>query len=114
MHFKVKINKTQFKEAVTKHPAKSLAALLNADDPKVAIEVRGNLPKDTTIKRSGQRIRKENIPAVSSCTQDLTLEREWCQVNGEDVIILENTSEVNPCIILSTKANIRYLKQSNV
>ena len=66
------------------------------------------------MKRSGQRIRRKNLPPESESVQDLKLEGKWCQVNGEDWVIHENTQGDHPCIILATKANIRYLRQSSV
>ena len=110
----VKISRVRFKEAAANHPAASLAALLNTERNMVAVEVRPDMPKDTTIKRAGQRIRRKNFPAEPSSAQNLILEGEWQQVNGENWIISENTSGDNLCIILATKSNIRYLKQSPV
>ena len=59
-------------------------------------------------------MRRKNLPPESESAQDLKLEGKWCQVDGEDWVIHENTQGDHPCIILATKVNIRYLRQSSV
>ena len=81
---------------------------------RVPVEVRADMQRDATIKRSGHRIKRKHFPWEPSSAHRLILEGEWGQTKGEHWVIHENRSEANSCIILATNTNISYLKQSSV
>ena len=110
----VKISQARFKQTAADQPVAPLSALLNAEIAKVPRAVRGDLPSDTAMKRSGQRIRRKDFPPELKCAQDVILMDNWSKVNGESWVIHQNANEANSCIVLATKSNLRHLKQSSV
>lgn len=110
----VKINQARFKKTAAEHSATPLSALLNAETAKIHQEIQGYMPSDNAMKRSGQRIRRKDFPPEPTGPQDVVFEANWCKVNGDDWVLHQDASDENPCIVLATKANLRYLKQSSV
>lgn len=110
----VKISKARYKETAADQPSAPLSALLNAEIARIPPAVRTDLPSDPAMKRSGQRVRRKDFPKEPTGPQEVVLEGNWCKVSGENWVIHQNSGEENPCIILGTKSNLRYLKQSKV
>lgn len=110
----LKISQARFKKIAAEQPAVPLSALLNAEIARIPQGVRPDMPSDTAMKRSGQRIRQQDFPPEPRTPQDVVLEGDWCKVNGEPWVIYQNAEEANPYIILASKVNLTHLKQSTV